>query len=78
MSEIEPLWERRQVEEIGISIEVYLPWPYEGRRGADSGNIYQDIADTGGLVFLQYDDEARLENFVAMQSDLVTDRKSVV
>ncbi len=72
MSEVEPLWERRQVEEIGISIEVYLPWPLEGRRGADSGNVYQDIADTGGLVFLQYGDEARLENFVAMQTDLVT------
>jgi hypothetical protein len=72
MSGVEPLWERRQVEDIGISIEVYLPWPYGSRRGAEGGNIYQDIADTGGLVFLQYGDGARLENFVAMKSDLVT------
>ena len=73
MTEAEPLWERRRVEEVGISIEVYLPWPYETRIEADRGNIYQEIADTGGFVFLQYGEVARLESFVTMQSDFVTE-----
>jgi hypothetical protein len=72
MSEAEQLWERREIEEIGISIEVYLPWPYETRIEADGGNIYQPISDADGLVFLRYGDEATIENFVAMKSDFVT------
>lgn len=72
MSEAEPLWERRSVEEIGISIEVYLPWPCETRIEAGGGNLYQLVADTGGLVFLRYGDEATIENFVALLSDFVT------
>lgn len=72
MSDAEKLWERRSVEAIGVSVEVYLPWPLETRIEPDGGNLYQLVADTGGLVFLRYGYDMTVENFVAMRSDFVT------
>jgi hypothetical protein len=54
MSDSEKLWERRHVAEVGLSLEFYRPWPLESQVEAGRGNIYQRIADTGGLVFLRY------------------------
>lgn len=72
MSDAESLWTRLQVSEVGLSIEIYQLWPLESIIEADRGNIYQTIADTGGLVFLRYGNAETVEAFLPKFSDFVT------
>jgi len=71
MSEHETLWKRHRIEQIGLSIEIYQPWRLDTLINVDAGNIYQRIADTGGLVFVRFGKEETIESFVPTLNNLV-------
>ena len=66
------LWYRHQVEPIGLSFEVYQAWPVETMPLENGENIYQRIANTGGLLFLRYGPGETLDVFMSTLGDLVT------
>lgn len=64
--------QRHLIPEIGISLEIRPDWVLESFIEADHGNIYQLIADTGGIFFVRYGPEEAMEAFISRLSDLIT------
>ncbi len=65
------LWRRQHIETIGLSFEVYRPWLFETAPLEGGENLYQRIADTGGLLFLRYGTNETLEAFLPTLEDYV-------
>ncbi len=66
------LWSRQHIETIGLSFEVYRPWPIETTPLEGGENLYQRIDGTGGLLFLRYGTNETLEAFLPSLEDYVT------
>lgn len=63
---------RHRIDQLGLSVEIYREWRLESIIEANSGNIYQRIADTDGLVFVHYGENATIPEFMKTLTDLIT------
>jgi hypothetical protein len=63
---------RHHIDQLGLSVDVYRVWPVESIIEANTGNIYQRIADTGGLVFIHYGENKTIPEFMKTLTDLIT------
>ncbi len=66
------LWSRRHIQPVGLSVEVYRPWPIETAPLEGGENLYQRIAGSEGLLFLRYGPNETLEAFLPTLEDYVT------
>ena len=64
------------VKEIGLTVKFNSDWLVEQEVTKKGGNVYQRVADTGGLVFVRYgkntyDQEETVDNFKAVLVDML-------
>jgi hypothetical protein len=63
---------RHRIESIGLSIEVYQPWPLESNNVGSGVMIYQRIADNAGLVFIRYGENETIDSYMQNLTDSIT------
>jgi hypothetical protein len=68
----DPAWRRHRVEGVGLSFEVYEPWPLRTAGSAESGGVFQQVGNTDGVVFVRWGPEETIDAFVPRLSDYLT------
>jgi len=72
MSASQARWIRHSLPEIGLSIEVYQPWPLLSLSEIGARGIYQVIGGGTGIVFVRYGSEETPAAFISRLADRLT------
>jgi hypothetical protein len=60
------VWQRRTVEPVGLAIDTFGDWPVLDFAPYGAAGIFQQVADTGGAVFLRYGPGQTVDDYVRL------------
>lgn len=72
MTGSEALWVVHSIAAIGLTLNVFAPWPLLPMSEVSTTGIYQPVADTSGIVFVRYGPEDTLENYIGKLGGMFT------
>jgi hypothetical protein len=62
-----------ELPEIGLGLELHSEWPILSLDAVGAKGIYQQVADTTGIVFVRYGGGETVAVFVGQLGDMLTD-----
>jgi hypothetical protein len=69
----EEVWVPYTISAIGITLNIFAPWPLLSMSDVGATGIYQAIADTTGIVFVRYGPTDTLEKYIGQLGGMYTD-----
>ncbi len=72
MSGQEEMWVSHTIAAIGLSLNVFQPWPLLSMSDVGAAGIYQPIGDTNGIVFVSYGPEETVDKYIEKLGGMFT------
>jgi hypothetical protein len=78
------VWMAHTISHIGLTIEVFANWPLLSMSDVGAEGIYQEIADTGGILFVRYGPHDTVAEYVGQlggmfaQVSVLSDAQGIV
>ena len=68
----EDVWVAHTIAVIGLTLNVFAPWPLLSMSDVGGAGIYQPVADTSGIVFVRYGPEETAEEYIGKLGGMFT------
>lgn len=68
----EDMWVHHVIAAIGLSFNVFEPWPLLPMSDVGEKGIYQPVGDTSGIVFVRYGPEETVEKYIGKLGGMFT------
>jgi|SRR5262249_3663494 len=68
-----PTWMIQNVSRIGLTLEMFACWPVLALSEGDTQGIYQQVANTGGVLFVRYGPHDTLTEYIGRLGGMSTE-----